>query len=659
MHSKSKSRNTEANRKSVSAERFIKDLCNNVFNYLDFMSLIGIFATIFILYANIPIAGIELAKSDVTIALIGFLSLILFKTIVQLRKYMESFRLSNFFGISDVSISNKGENDIDFQEYILKNTGLKILSLTGIKFLEALEHETVKEHIKNLNSNQGKIELLIANPYCDAVFIRYCYSEPPENKPTKILIQLQELWRLLCADQALRNRIDVYIYDAYPVISILANNKDIFIQSFCDDMRGIQSPRIKARIDSEFALNYLAHFESVKHKAQTLETWSRKYSQLTKGHIMREYGKRMDKITHSQRELRSTADPNRFSTVVFVDFVDLVFDVDQSYAIRQLSNIIAEDPNKVEDCINICIRDLDNCNDEDDFWRLFEERFPGSRSIDFAPSLLTSILLSQFKLKHNVKYFLGFLKQNFDIIVYCSLPKSIFEILTREHDLTKYFEHDDHTWILFRNQSLNIEKNAEIFLCSLGADYENKLNLGKNNIAGFTPIKNGNVFEAQLKLSKFIPNYQYDSHYLGLFLKDRKGNLIFQRRLMRDYLDNGGKLSVLGGRHGLSARDGEMSVIEEIDQELSINLRGANSIKVVEYGWPEGNNKWTHCKYKLISNVSISSFKINENNKIEIWSRDEVLQNMDLTPEPRMILQRDQEKNPSGCLNSADWIDGF
>jgi len=182
--------------------------------------------------------------------------------------------IGNHLGI--VEVLNPHEN-VNLVDLIMSNKAIKILTLSG-STTARLGDDNVKDMLKN--NKKTSIQILLGNPYSDAIKNRYDSDEPDtctgiggiSNK----LIMLQRIKNSLTP--AIAKKLDVRVFDNYPTISVLQADKDIYSSVYAYRLRGTDCPIVHAEKDTPYGDFLTKHYDGVCDASMPLEQWIIKYN---------------------------------------------------------------------------------------------------------------------------------------------------------------------------------------------------------------------------------------------------------------------------------------------------------------------------------------------------------------------------------------------
>lgn len=171
---------------------------------------------------------------------------------------------------------------LDFRELISTCKIIKLLTLSGTK-AGFLGDSNVSDALADPN-RKSKITILLANPYADAIKLRYESDEPDTYEAgtggiERRLVALGSIISSLPSKKA----IDVRVYDCYPTVSIIQADSDLYSTAYGYKLRGGDCPKIHSKLEGDYAKFLLKHFDKVYKSAVPLADWLAKYHpELTK-----------------------------------------------------------------------------------------------------------------------------------------------------------------------------------------------------------------------------------------------------------------------------------------------------------------------------------------------------------------------------------------
>lgn len=216
---------------------------------------------------------------DVRIS-IGIMVIVLFA--FNLNSKMESMKkdLSNsmkdYLGIIEVLPS---DHYTDIKSLLLKHKAIRILTLSGTKtgFLGDSKVREIIEHTKR----KTNIIILLANPYSEAIKLRYMNDEPDtyEAGPEGIERRLIALYKMLNnMPDKIAQITEIRVFDSYPTISIIQADDDLYSTTYGYKLRGGDCPKVHSRLRGDYAQFLINHFNKVYADSLPISEWVAKYN---------------------------------------------------------------------------------------------------------------------------------------------------------------------------------------------------------------------------------------------------------------------------------------------------------------------------------------------------------------------------------------------
>jgi len=213
-------------------------------------------------------------KDLVITSLVVFLVITLFKRLNRIDVKFDKV-IGNHLGI--VEVLNPHQN-IDIVDLLTRKKNIRILTLSGSTTGRLGDDNVINTLKNNKNSN---IQILLANPFSEAIISRYCYDEPDtcisgvEGIKNR-LIMLQRLKNSL--NPNISKKIDVRVFDNYPIISVIQADNDIYSSVYAYRLRGSDCPIVHAEKGTVYGEFLLKHFDGVCDNSLKLEKWIEKYN---------------------------------------------------------------------------------------------------------------------------------------------------------------------------------------------------------------------------------------------------------------------------------------------------------------------------------------------------------------------------------------------
>jgi FMN phosphatase YigB (HAD superfamily)/8-oxo-dGTP pyrophosphatase MutT (NUDIX family) len=153
-----------------------------------------------------------------------------------------------------------------------------------------------------------------------------------------------------------------------------------------------------------------------------------------------------------------------------------------------------------------------------------------------------------------------------------------------------------------------------------------------------------NAFEAELALSSRLASsaLPYSKKYAGCLLITNDGKLILQKR---EYVKNISNLELINTFGGV-VESGELyidCIIRELNEKLNLELLDNDLSVLVELAKP-GSGEWTRCLFYVTFGIDINNISIKEGVAIELLDLKCALNNPNLTPVCRVVVENYQQK---------------
>ena len=213
---------------------------------------------------------------------VGIAAITLFIVTIRLELNKFDKKLSNlsnkYLGVLEILPSHES---IDFPSMLQTCSEIRILSLSGTKTI-SLGDSKVQEMLSD-PARKAKITLLLANPYSSAIINRYENDEPESYEAGLGGIERRLLWlhKLIeSLPSTAKRKIDVRVYDNYPVVSIVQADNDIYSSSYGFKLRGGDCPKVHSEKGGGYGIFLLKHFGKVYERAMTLDKWFSAYESM-------------------------------------------------------------------------------------------------------------------------------------------------------------------------------------------------------------------------------------------------------------------------------------------------------------------------------------------------------------------------------------------
>ncbi len=230
------------------------------------------------LRSTLDISFLTSDAKDLRISIgIAVITLFVISMRIELGKLSASFARSTNKLLGVLEVLHAHEN-IDFRDMLETCSEIKILSLSGTK-AASLGDGRVQELLSD-PERKSKITILLANPHSNAIETRYENDEPESFEAGTEGINRRLIWLYRIISQlsiAAKKKIDVRVYDNYPVVSIVQADNDIYSTSYGFKLRGGDCPKVHSLRDGEYGVFLLKHFGKVYEEAIPLEEWHKKY----------------------------------------------------------------------------------------------------------------------------------------------------------------------------------------------------------------------------------------------------------------------------------------------------------------------------------------------------------------------------------------------
>lgn len=262
------------------------------------------------------------------------------------------------------------------------------------------------------------------------------------------------------------------------------------------------------------------------------------------------------------------------------------------------------------------------------------------------PRILTSIVLSGYKVNRQVVSLAKRLRDGFKLAVYSNYRREWFEKLDRKFNLSQYF--DD----VFISSDIGVLKPDPMvfeWVCKKLAIAPGEMILIDDEVDNVESAKrfgaSGVLFKNAVQAATDIVKITRDEHrfcdvhYSGVILQASNGALVLQRRDNNPAISNPGMLSVFGGRRIYSETAAECA-LRELEEEVSLSVAENELAFLGRLVSPIEDDKWMHCSYYSVKNASVSSMRLNEGQEIEVHWPEEAIQRDDMVVASSVAIQR-------------------
>jgi hypothetical protein len=227
-----------------------------------------------ILRASVGVSFLKLYTIDLRVS-IGIAALLLFVMTISIKinnLAATLYGMSNkYLGVVEVL---QPHETLDFPEMLERSKKIRLLSLSGTK-AASLGDAKVRELLMD-PQRASEVVVLLANPFSEAIIGRYKCDEPEsfEAGPEGIMRRLVWLYEVINKLPPIaRKKIDVRVYNSYPVVSILQADRDMYSTSYGYKLRGGDCPKVHSDVSGEYGKFLRKHFEKVYADSQPLEAW--------------------------------------------------------------------------------------------------------------------------------------------------------------------------------------------------------------------------------------------------------------------------------------------------------------------------------------------------------------------------------------------------
>ncbi len=181
----------------------------------------------------------------------------------------------------DVVAVLPGEGAFACADLLTTRSKVDILTLAGGVIIP-LDQEDVRNAIRD-STRPSRIRCLIANPYSDAIVGRYAHDEPAwkERGTEAIETRLTWLFNLVESMGAPPARLNVKVYDSYPMLSVFRADEDVYASYYAFRLRGNDTPTLLSSTGAPLGKAVMKHFEKLYDESPSLAEWIvRHYSRL-------------------------------------------------------------------------------------------------------------------------------------------------------------------------------------------------------------------------------------------------------------------------------------------------------------------------------------------------------------------------------------------
>jgi len=184
-------------------------------------------------------------------------------------------------GIIDVRAAH---DSIDFAYLLQHNKHIKLLTLSGTK-TGTLGDKSVIDSLNDKN-RKSEIKILLGNPFSQAIITRYECDEPDSFETGLLGLErrLKTLHTLLNElPEYARNKIEIRVFDNYPVVTVVQADDDMYSSAYAYKMRGADCPIVHAKTNSNYGAFLCNHFDGVFKDSISLREWYERYAKPSKG----------------------------------------------------------------------------------------------------------------------------------------------------------------------------------------------------------------------------------------------------------------------------------------------------------------------------------------------------------------------------------------
>lgn len=257
--------------KSLGHESFWKGLFDNLPMTLAYIGLIVLAVN----SVSTAFLSKALLDGDKVMAVITIVASVF---IVALHVKLNNIEHKDFGSSDDIIEVLHHHERVDFKSMLTASKNVKLLSVSGTRAGE-LGDSLVQANLKNLPAGTSVI-ILLANPYSEAVKLRYENDEPTTYEAglegiSRRLVYLNDIVKDLAGKS--KTNLEVRVFDNYPTISIIQADHDIYATNYGYQLRGGDCPKIHIGDDSIYGRFLLKHFEKVYQDAQPLNDWHTKH----------------------------------------------------------------------------------------------------------------------------------------------------------------------------------------------------------------------------------------------------------------------------------------------------------------------------------------------------------------------------------------------
>jgi hypothetical protein len=163
---------------------------------------------------------------------------------------------------------------LDFAEILSRCETVRLLTVAGTK-TGNLGNSQIQELLLD-SHRKSKVEIILGNPYSEAVKYRYNHDEPTSYEAGLDGIKRRLVWLYNIKEQlplATKKRISIKVFDNYPTISIIQGDNDIYSGVYAYKMRGADCPIIHANTTEGYGKFLLKHFEKIYLDSMDLDEW--------------------------------------------------------------------------------------------------------------------------------------------------------------------------------------------------------------------------------------------------------------------------------------------------------------------------------------------------------------------------------------------------
>lgn len=209
-------------------------------------------------------------RISIGIAILLFLVMSINKNFKNLNEKVIFFSSKNY---NMIEVLQSFES-INFKDILENNKNISLLTLSGTK-VASLGDSKVKDLLSSTD-RKSNIKILLANPFSKAIINRYDVDEPETYEAGLEGIKRRLVWLnniYINLPSHAQKRLEIKVYDNYPVVSLLKADSDVYSTSYGYRLRGADCPRLHVKANSEYGYFLQKHFDKIFEDAISLNKW--------------------------------------------------------------------------------------------------------------------------------------------------------------------------------------------------------------------------------------------------------------------------------------------------------------------------------------------------------------------------------------------------